>query len=986
VNIGTLVLGLLNGLTIGLLAVGFVLVYKANRFLNLAHAQLGTLSALLLAKLVLDAGLSFWLVFPLVIGVGIGIGLLVERLLVAPLRARTSSPITLLLLSLGISQLLLAVTYIPSLGPDLSEAPQYPQPFESDLMIGAVRLTGMSVLTAVLVPLLVIALAVFFRYSILGKQIRAAASNPDAARLAGIPVRRVSAITWAIAGALSAITAVLQAPTQGNFNVAALGPYLLLLTLGAAAFGAFVSMPMALAGGLLLGVVAQVVAAETSSGANAQVAVFVLTLAIVLFRGKAIGRVFSLAGSVVQERPVLRVPESLSNSPLVRFQYLWLGTITVLFAAVWPLLPYFDTVGRQFLLSLVLINALLGVALTMLLGWGGQVSLGHFAVVGVTSYLTVKWAPEGWSLPALCLFAAVVGALVMVLVGLPALRVRGLTLAVTTLGFGVITSEWLLRQGWLGGESSFGVSLDTLPPLAPGLGTPSTPLHYYYISLVVLVLAVAGAAALRRSMPGRLVVAVRDNEKASAAFGISPATIKLSILAVSGSYAGIAGVLFVGSWRSVSPGQFTADVSLALIAIPVIGGLGSLGGAVLAAVLLYAGTFFLGPLVSPLFGDFGNNLGFALFLAGAGTVFAILKLPQGLAGEVQQRWQLYLERRAARAEPGPGALGAAGGADGEGDEAPLPLQVTGVTVRFGGITALDSPDISVRAGEIVGLIGTNGAGKSTLLNVISGVIPPEKGSVRVFGSELVDLPADFRPAYGVSRSFQDASLFGGLTVLETVQLAIARRHKVGFLAAMVAAPWVRASERRTRREAEEIVERFGLASWRDSRTSDLSTGTRRITDLAAQVASRPKLLLLDEPTAGVAQREAEAFGPLLRRIRDELDCSILIVEHDMPLLMGLCDRVYALETGQVIAEGTPEEMRADPRVVASYLGTDETAISRSGKVVPKQPRMPAGERVSAAKAAAAEDGSADEDVAVLATAGRTAGGEPSTRRSTRRAR
>jgi ABC-type branched-subunit amino acid transport system ATPase component len=147
---------------------------------------------------------------------------------------------------------------------------------------------------------------------------------------------------------------------------------------------------------------------------------------------------------------------------------------------------------------------------------------------------------------------------------------------------------------------------------------------------------------------------------------------------------------------------------------------------------------------------------------------------------------------------------------------------------------------------------------------------------------------------------------------------------------MVAAPWVKSSERGARRIADDIIERFGLTPWADSLTSELSTGTRRICDLAAQVAAGPKLLLLDEPTAGVAQREAEAFGPLLRRIRDELDCSILIVEHDMPLLMGLCDRVYALEAGSVIAEGTPEEIRDDPLVIGSYLGSDDTAIDRSG--------------------------------------------------------
>jgi len=251
-------------------------------------------------------------------------------------------------------------------------------------------------------------------------------------------------------------------------------------------------------------------------------------------------------------------------------------------------------------------------------------------------------------------------------------------------------------------------------------------------------------------------------------------------------------------------------------------------------------------------------------------------------------------------------------------------------VHFGGVVALDGPDICVRAGEKVGLIGTNGAGKTTLMNVISGGLQPDRGSVKVFGQEIADLAPDFRAAYGVARSFQDATLFPGLTVTETIEVALGRRNRVGTVSAMLAAPWVRTTERQVLREARQIAERFGLGPWADVQTSQLSTGTRRICDLAAQVATRPKLLLLDEPTAGVAQREAEAFGPLVAGIRDELDCAILIVEHDMPLLMGLCDRMYALEAGAVIAEGTPEEIRHDPRVVASYLGTEEAAISRSG--------------------------------------------------------
>src|SRR5438309_5583526 len=215
----------------------------------------------------------------------------------------------------------------------------------------------MYVLAAVIVPILVAGLAAFMRYSVVGKQIRAAANNPDAARLSGISVRRVSAVTWALAGGFAAVTAVLQAPTQPSFNVAALGPTLLMVTLGAAAFGAFVSLPGALAGGMLIGLVSQLVSATTSNASMAELAVFSLIMVIVLVRGRAIGRVFETSGAAVDDVPVTRVPASVRTSRLVRHHRGWLAAGALAIALVWPQLPYFNTAGISFLLTRVLVFA-----------------------------------------------------------------------------------------------------------------------------------------------------------------------------------------------------------------------------------------------------------------------------------------------------------------------------------------------------------------------------------------------------------------------------------------------------------------------------------------------------------------------------------------------------------------------------------------------------------------------------------------------------
>jgi len=918
---GSLVLGVINGMTYGLLALGVVLVYKANRFLNLAYAQLGAVPALLLAKLVLEWRWSWWMAFVVCIVLGIGTGLLVEWGLVSRLRRRTRSTVSLLLLTVGIGEVLLALTYIPAIGPGGSRLAiaGYPTPFHSHVTVGSVVLGGQDILTVILAPVLVLGLASFLRYSLLGKEVRAAASNVDAARLAGVSVRRVSALIWGVAGAFSAVSAILQAPSQGTFNAAALGPSLLLVALGAAAFGAFTSIPWALVGGLVLGIAQQLTLGVTKNGGTADVVVLAVILVVVIARGRSIGQVFSTSGSVIEERPSLRIPASMARHWLVTRQRMVLGGVTLLVAVVLPLLPILRPESRRFELSLVVTYALVAVSLGVLVGWAGQVSLGHFALVGVGAFVSARLAAHGLTLVVVLVAAGIAGAAVMVVVGLPALRVPGLSLGVTSLGLAVIAPEWLFRQRWFGSAQPFGLEARPLPE-AIGLGRVSSHLDVYYAGLALLVVVLLAMTAVRRSAPGRILMAVRDNEDTAASFGLTPATVKLTALALSGFIAGTAGVLWAESWRTVATTQFTPELSMGILAAPVIGGVTSLGGAVAGAVVIFGGAFFVSPALTSLFGSFGRQVAFQLALGGAGIIVTLLLYPSGIAGAVQRRWELLLEHLAASYDRLHREVEA--GSD-------IPLVVEGAEVAFGGVKALAGASLEVRRGEIVGLIGPNGAGKSTLMNVISGTVQADRSSIRVFGEEIGGLAPEYRSALGVARSFQDARLFPGLTVTQVVQVALSSRYRVGLLAAAVGAPWGRAAEAQARGEARAMIERLGLARWADSLVADLSTGTRRICDLAAQAVTRPALLLLDEPTAGVAQRDAEAFGPLLRQIRDELGCAILIIEHDMPLLMGVCDRIYAMDAGSVIADGTPAEVRSDPAVIASYLGTDPAAVARS---------------------------------------------------------
>ncbi len=265
------------------------------------------------------------------------------------------------------------------------------------------------------------------------------------------------------------------------------------------------------------------------------------------------------------------------------------------------------------------------------------------------------------------------------------------------------------------------------------------------------------------------------------------------------------------------------------------------------------------------------------------------------------------------------------------DDAPVVLETRGLTKRFGGITAVNEVDLQLRDGQILGLIGHNGAGKTTLMDCVSGFLPIDGGRVGLLGLDVTEWQPHERAKGGLGRSFQDARLYPSLTVAETIAVAC-ERHLANrdVVAAALGLPASFEVEIDVAAKVEELIDLMGLGAFREKLTGELSTGSRRIVDLACILAQDPSVLMLDEPSGGVAQKETEALGPLLLRVRDRTGCSILVIEHDMPLLSSICDQLVALETGTVIAEGTPDEVLSHPAVIESYLGTDDSAINRSG--------------------------------------------------------
>jgi ABC-type branched-subunit amino acid transport system ATPase component/ABC-type branched-subunit amino acid transport system permease subunit len=521
---------------------------------------------------------------------------------------------------------------------------------------------------------------------------------------------------------------------------------------------------------------------------------------------------------------------------------------------------------------------------------------------------------------------AVVACAMAVAIGLGALRVKGLLLAISTLAFAIAAEVYVFpRPILVGSEGS------TIGEVARGkLGPVDLTLHnraYYFFALGTLVIVLLLVGHLRRTGIGRAIVGVRENEAGASAFTVSPTRAKLTAFALSGFLAGLGGAVLAGTVQAFSYNEafFRVEDSLTIVAMAVIGGLGSLAGAVTGALWVVG---------LPLF--WPNNETVGLLTSSLGLLIVLLYIPGGftqlgyaLRGVILRWVEKRLPERAAKTVTAPPvSLSARPMTTHATNDDGSALRTVGLTVEFGGLVAVDNVDFHANPGEVIGLIGTNGAGKSTLLNAIGGYVP-SRGQVELLGTNVSRLAPHRRARAGLGRTFQAANLFPELTVRETVQLALEARGRTSFWGSLLFYPPSIGKERTKRSDAAELIDYLGLGRYADRFIAELSTGTRRIVELASMLAVRPRVVCLDEPTAGVAQREAEAFGPLIKRIQRELDATLIVVEHDLPLIMSISDRIYCLEAGQVIAHGAPETVRNDQLVVASYLGTDARSIQRS---------------------------------------------------------
>jgi len=947
--------GAVVGLSYSAIAAGLILVYRANGIINFAVVAFGSV-ALGLFGVLTEHGWSLWpcllVAVPFAALVAMVLEVAVIRRLNRPASHGTGGGaprLVLLMATIGIAQLLgFLVLIFAELLPDVPPGGDFPTLVPKDWSWQVTKdllVTAREISVLIAVPILVVLLALFMTRTRLGLMVRAAAANADKSRLMGIPVERTSTFVWGIAAAFTATTIIVLAAVQfvtplGAANGTAqltLGYPVLVKALLIAMIARMRILWLTIPVGMALGIV-EVVFQQNVTGIDANVFslwLFVATLVVVLTLGRR-ARVATESDSSWKLSGRARpLPERVQSIWVMR-NLSKLGVAAALL--VFVLIPAFaQEASQSFLWTRVVIFAIAGCSITILSGWAGQLSLGQFGFSAIGGLVTVRMVNAGWfgvhNVPwgVAVALGVIIGAAVALLIGIPALRIPGLYLAVTTLAFAVFVENWLVTRRWLGVDAVTG-QIPVLKRPDAGIVNFSSRHSYYYLCLFFLVVCLAVLAQIRRSGIGRSIIAVRDNERAAEAMTLSATRAKLIAFAVSGGIAALAGALYVTSLPTNTPSTtFATSESVTLVAIAVIGGLGSIVGPLLGAAWVIG--------LPTLFPDFAAG---PLLVSSAGLLLLLLFFPGGFVEVAYRARDALVDRVARRLPPSPARQRA--------DDAAVPvpavlaepdgaafatladwLVVDDMSVRFGGRVAVNDVSLHVGAREIVGLIGTNGAGKSSLMNAVSGFVP-SSGHVVVLGHDVSGLPPYRRHRLGLARGFQAARLYDDLTVRETILVALEARERSRLLPSMFALPPSPSIERTKRAEADEIMRYVGLERFSDQFVSNLSTGTRRVTELACQLAMGARVLLLDEPTAGLAQRETEAFAPLIVQVRRELDAAVLLIEHDMPLVMQVSDRVYCLEAGNVIAEGTPDEVRHDPRVVASYLGTDTRSIQRSGVI------------------------------------------------------
>jgi branched-chain amino acid transport system permease protein len=939
-----ILLGLGSGALIAAVALAVVVTYRGSGIINLATGGYAML-----------AGYAFWVLttgqfgftvgqapaFAIALAFIVAVGLAVELIVFRPLR--NSAPLAKMVASLGVllimqSSLLIAFGVAPENEPEVL-------PQQTLKMLGAVIPVDRFIITGIVLALTA-AVAALYRWTPFGLATRAASENETSGMLSGLSPTRLALSNSLLAVLVAGGVGILAASIT-ELDTSAL-PLQIVPALAAALVAGMSSCTLAVAASFGIGILYSLInyisglSWYPTSGGIALPGVtdllaFLLVVAAMFLRG---ARLPSRGHLIERRLPEVPRPRRLLSIAL---------PLTGVCAVALVVLPY-DF--RQALTNSE-IGAVMALSLVVITGFVGQISVVQLSLAGVTGFVISHLAVNaGIGFPLAPLVGTAAAVALGLLTAVSALRVRGVSLVIVTLAAAVAIQNFYFTNPVFGGGDTgspvpephlLGLDLGSNAPFRGLDGNIPSPVFGWVALIAALALCLL-VGYVRRGGIGLRMLAVRSNERASAAAAVNARNVKLIAFGISSFIAGIAGTLYAYNFGSVSADNFDAFTALSLIAFAYAGGITLISGAVFAGVISTQALF---PYALDKW--LGLNGNYFVLFGGVILIVTLLQNPEGVMGAFYRKTHgkppITPPPRPARL---PSARTARVPRAQPTSRVPV-LQATGVSVDFGGVHALRAVTFEVGEGELVGLIGPNGAGKTTFVDAVTGFVQC-LGEVRLDGRDIGGMPAHQRARLGLARTWQSGELFDDLLVEENLAVAQDR-----------APAWRVAFRARTDHSAiAETLDSLDLRWAARAGPADLSQGHRKLVGVARALAARPRVLLLDEPAAGLDSRESEELGARLRAIADGGQ-STLLIDHDMGLVLGICDRVVVLEFGEVIADGPPQAVRRDRRVVSAYLGGADVELGRSGPG-----RRPGGsarvsERHAAATPAAAEAGVAADD-------------------------
>lgn len=884
-------LGLGVGALYAFASQGLIVIYRGTGILNFSQGATAIAGVFLWWELRYENGVPFLVAAFFGILLSSTLGFLTHWLILRPLRKASSLIRVIATLAVFVTvQAGVVIRYG-------SEPRQIPSVLPNDRIIlwsdvaislDRVILFGFGSLSA-------LGLWLLYRSSAFGLATEAVSESEQSASAVGISPNKIAVANWVLGSSLTTIAGILVVPIITLQVTAMTG--LVLAALAAALVADFRSFPIATAMAFLLGIGQTLVGRFTDQQGLGASLPFLIVIVVLVFRGSSLpSRDYFL-----REFPML-------GSGRISWDWALFGSGIIVFLMLTKSPKWIDALTVSLSVAVILLS------MVVLTGYAGQLSLAQYSIAGFGAYTAGRIASifEISFLPAL-LIGVVCAVPLGLLFAVPAVRTRGLNLAIVTLGMGSTLELMLFKnRSYTGGVK--GTSVKSPEIFGYSIDSIKYPERYGIFVLVSALFAVWVVSNVRRGRSGRRLIAVRTNERAAAALGVDVITAKLFAFSLASAIAALGGILVAFRVSSISYQSFTTFTSITYVGFALVGGIGQLLGP------FFGGTMAAAGLTQEIFESTWDGVGrWIQLISGIATLLTVLYYQDGLAAEWvkifrfikrSRKWgRSYLIDLADVSVP----------ADAEGAKFVVEaksLRVEKLRVEYGAVVAVDNVSFSLQPGTVTGLIGPNGAGKTSLIDAVCGFTSSE-GSVNLNERSIGAMSASKRAQIGLSRSFQALELFNDATVFENLSVAADPQDRLSYLKDLIrprnplfSSPVVRA------------ITQFGLEDDLHRDVKDLSYGKRRLLAIARAVAMVPSVLLLDEPAAGLSQAESQNLARLVRGLAVEWGMAVLVVEHDLNFVMGVCDEVLVLDFGKLIASGTPTAVQADPEVIRAYLGTD----------------------------------------------------------------